>query len=33
MFPEVVERFTAGTYAGEYQDALITEFKKNLGID
>ena len=33
MFPEVVERFIAGTYAGEYQDALITEFKKNLGID
>ncbi len=30
---EALEQFTSGKYAGEYQDALIREFKKNLGGD
>lgn len=31
-FPEMVKRFTEGTYQGEYQDQRIKEFNENLNI-
>ena len=30
QFPEVVKRFTEGSYAGEYEEELIKAFRKNL---
>ena len=31
-FPEIVKKFTEGTYAGECEEQLIQQFKKNLNL-